>query len=124
MSTLSYFTFQVQEEIDSVVGRNRLPKLTDRPQLPYTDAVIHEVSRMCTVLPLSVPHCASDNTTIRGFDIPKDTMIVLNLWASHNDPDMWEEPKNFRPERFLDGKGGLQKTEFVIPFSMGKSIPF
>ncbi|XP_072032639.1 cytochrome P450 2J4-like [Amphiura filiformis] len=111
---------KVQEEIDSVVGRNRHPKLTDRPHLLYTDAVIHEVSRMCTVLPLSVPHSASQDFTIRGYNIPKDTVLVYNLWAAHNDPDMWKDPETFHPERFLDGKGGLHKTEFVIPFSLGR----
>ena len=45
---------------------------------------------------------------------------MFNLWAAHYDPDMWEDPKTFRPERFLDDQGDLQKTEFVIPFSLGK----
>ncbi|XP_072018469.1 cytochrome P450 2J4-like [Amphiura filiformis] len=111
---------KVQQEIDTVIGRDRLPKLSDREDLPYTDAVIYEASRIGTVFPLSVPHYTTADTTIKGYNVPKGTVVILNLSAWHHDPDMWGDPENFRPERFLDGKGALQNTEFVIPFSQGR----
>lgn len=62
---------RVQEEIDHVVGRQRLPAVGDRVAMPYTDAVIHEVQRFADVIPMSLPHCVTRDTTFRGFLLPK-----------------------------------------------------
>ena len=111
---------QVHRELDAVVGRNRLPKLSDRQALPYTDAVVHEVTRIGTVSPLAIPHYSTSRTKIQGYDIPEGTLILLNLWACHNDPYVWGVPAAFRPERFLNFEGTLHKTDNVIPFGLGK----
>ncbi|XP_057568200.1 cytochrome P450 2F5 isoform X2 [Hippopotamus amphibius kiboko] len=70
---------RVQEEIDRVVGRARLPTLDDRAAMPYTDAVIHEVQRFANVIPLNLPHRVTQDTTFQGFLIPKDAGCA---WAS------------------------------------------
>ena len=111
---------QVHRELDAVVGRNRLPKLSDRQDLPYTDAVVHEVTRIGTVSPLAIPHYSTSSTKILSYDIPEGTLILLNLWACHNDPYVWVDPAAFRPERFLGVEEKLQKTDNVIPFGLGK----
>lgn len=56
------FIEKVQREIDAVVGRSRLPSLTDKGTLPYTEATIMEVQRMAVVVPLAIPHMASKTT--------------------------------------------------------------
>ncbi|XP_072030801.1 cytochrome P450 2J4-like [Amphiura filiformis] len=111
---------KVQEEIDSVVGRNRRPKLNDRDDLPYVDAIILETFRIRTPLPLSVPHSTTEDTVIKGYNVPKGTMIILNLWGAHHDPRRWDEPEKFNPDRFIDEKGCLTKVDQVIPFCYGR----
>ncbi|XP_072049222.1 cytochrome P450 2J4-like [Amphiura filiformis] len=109
---------RVQDEIDSVVGRKSFPKVNDK--LPFTEATIMEVQRIASIVPLGVPHIAATDTTLRGYFIPKGTMIMPNLWAIHHNKDKWDEPEKFKPERFLDSNGDLcHQTEYV-PFSTGR----
>ncbi|XP_062852467.1 cytochrome P450 2U1 [Trichomycterus rosablanca] len=113
---------KVQREIDAVVGRGRLPSLTDKGTLPYTEASIMEVQRMTVVVPLSIPHMASKTTEFRGYTIPKGTVILPNLWSVHRDPTVWENPDDFNPSRFLDEQGQLLRKEFFIPFGIGRRV--
>ena len=115
---------RVQEELDSVVGRDRLPVLADRSQLIYTEAVMNEIMRYGTIAPIGAPHFAENDTTFRGYDIPKGTIIIGNLWNVSRDPDLWNDPNidQFNPDRFLDNnnEGGIQKPEHHLVFGSGK----
>ncbi|XP_038059763.1 cytochrome P450 2J6-like [Patiria miniata] len=111
---------RVQAEIDAVVGRNRLPRMADKPELNFTRAVIWEVQRLSLIVPLGVAHAAAADTQFRGFLIPKDTLLVPNLWAVTHDPKVWPEPDQFKPERFLNDKGEAVQAEELIPFSVGR----
>ena len=62
---------KMQQEIDSVVGKDRCPKMEDRKSLPFTDAVIHEVQRFLDIVPFSLPHYALTDISFRGYTIPK-----------------------------------------------------
>ena len=110
---------RVQKEIDSVVGRNRLPRLADKNDLPYTAATLLEIQRIVTVAPLGMAHFCGEETTLEGYTIPPGSVVVANLWAVHHDPDIWDDPHEFNPERFLDEDGCLQEREELIPFSTG-----
>ena len=111
---------KIQEELDSVVGRNRLPQISDQPDLPYTRAALLEVQRIVVLTPLSDFHTASEDTTLRGYHIPKGATIVSNLYAAMKDPDVFPEPDEFKPERFIDEKGQYFEREEVCPFGVGK----
>ncbi|XP_071084152.1 steroid 17-alpha-hydroxylase/17,20 lyase-like [Haliotis cracherodii] len=114
---------KVQKEVDSVIGPDLNVHVSDRDRLPYTDAVIHEVMRMRTVVPLGVPHSALRDTTVGGYDVPKGTMVFINHDALHFDPDQWEDVNTFKPERFLDSEGKLgPKPESWLPFSAGRRV--
>ncbi|XP_072029611.1 cytochrome P450 2J4-like [Amphiura filiformis] len=113
---------QVQHELDCVIGRTRMPQCADRALLPYTEAVLLEIQRIRTVLPLGLPHVASQDTKLAGYDIPKGTLVVSNIWAVHNDPDVWTEPEQFKPERFLDEDGRLRHRKELMPFSTGHRV--
>ena len=113
---------RVQAEIDAVVGRNRLPRLADKPELNFTQAVIWEVQRISSVVPLGMLHAASDDTEVQGFSIHKGTLVVANLWALFHDEKIWPEPNMFKPERFLDKNGSAFKPAELIPFSTGTCI--
>jgi len=113
---------RLQEEIDSVVDRGRLPSLDDRTKLPYVEATILEVMRLRTIAPLAIPRETICDTEVSGYSIPKNTGVLANLWAAHRDPRDWPEPNTFRPERFLDEDGTINSKvrQRVIPFSLGK----
>ncbi|WAR13111.1 CP17A-like protein [Mya arenaria] len=111
------------EEIDRVVGRDRLPGLSDRPDLAYTEAVLHESMRIATVLPTGVWHETLCDTSIGSYKIPKGTPVMINHWALHHDPDAWDEVEKFKPERYLDEQGKLgPKPKSWLPFGAGKRV--
>ncbi|XP_072020639.1 cytochrome P450 2U1-like isoform X1 [Amphiura filiformis] len=108
---------RIQNEIDCVVGRDRLPRVGDA--LPLTEATIMEVQRYSSIAPLGVPHVATEHTTLQGRNIPKGTLLFCNIWAVHHDPDVWTNPDQFRPERFLSEDGKVYQPKEYIPFSTG-----
>ncbi|KAG8223776.1 hypothetical protein J437_LFUL001496 [Ladona fulva] len=113
---------KVQEELDRVVGKDRLPSLEDRPNLPYVEATLSEILRQSSVAPLSVPHATlygEKDAELQGYFIPKNSALLLNLYKVHHDPKIWGDPQNFRPERFLDENGKFVKHEALIPFGLG-----
>lgn len=113
---------KLQQELDDVVGRERLPAYDDRSRLPYTEATILEIQRCATVAPLSIAHKTTATTELFGYTIPKSTVVLENIWAVHHDPELWGDPEVFRPERFLDASGRVQKPEYLIPFSVGGRV--
>lgn len=111
---------KVQLEIDTVVGRNGNPSLQAREEMHYTLAVMQEVQRFGSVAALGVYHRALVDTHIGGYFIPKDTVVIPNLYAVHYDKTLWKDPENFRPERFLNEEGMFVKNDNCMPFSVGK----
>lgn len=111
---------KVQQEIDDVCGRQSLPSWAHRSAMPFTQAVINEIYRWKTISPLNLLRITTDDTAVQGFAVPKDTIVIANLWAVHNDPIRWQSPHIFHPNRFLteDGKRVL-RIEHFIPFSIG-----
>ncbi len=94
--------------------------LSDRKDLPYVDAVIHEVLRIVSVIPLSAQHCATvDGAEIGGCQIPSKCQVIANLYAAMHNPKVFPEPDVFRPERFLGPDGQMVHHEAFLPFGMG-----
>lgn len=91
---------KVREEIYSVVGKNRLVKESDIPNLPYLQAVVKETLRLYPPGPVTTRECRQ-NCKIAGFDIPEKTAVAINLYAIMRDPNLWDDPNEFRPERFM-----------------------
>ncbi|NXN92447.1 CP2CL protein, partial [Rhinopomastus cyanomelas] len=113
---------KVQEEIDRVVGRTRKPCVADRMQMPYTDAVVHEIQRFIALVPLSLPHTVMKDTRFREYIIPKGTTIYPILSSVLHDSKEFPNPNEFNPEHFLKENGTFRKSEFFMPFSAGKRI--
>ncbi|CAN0922448.1 Cytochrome P450 81Q32 [Linum grandiflorum] len=112
---------KARAELDNVVGTNRLVDESDYPKLPYLQSIISETFRLYPVAPLLVPHNSSEDCTIGGYHIPKDTMLMVNAWAIHRDSNVWEDPTTFRPERH-DKQIGVAASDAykLIPFGMGR----
>ena len=110
---------KVHQEIDAVIGQGRLPRLSDRVHMPYTEATILETQRMGDIVPLGIFHATTEDTVFRGCSIPKGTWVMPHFYAVHRDPKLWEDPYKFDPTRFLDAEGALDKKEYLLAFSMG-----
>ncbi|KAF9534995.1 cytochrome P450 [Crepidotus variabilis] len=95
---------KAQEEIDAVVGGDRLPSYEDRERLPYINALIIELLRWHTVVPLAAPHRLMQDDVHEGYFIPKGTLIIPNVWKCSHDPRVYNEPFRFNPDRFLSSK--------------------
>ncbi|XP_041862614.1 cytochrome P450 2J2-like [Melanotaenia boesemani] len=111
---------KVQAEIDRVIGQSRQPTMADRPNLPYTDAVIHETQRIANILPFGFPKMASKDATLGGYFIPKGTPVVTMLSSVLFDKNEWATPDVFNPEHFLDSEGRFLRRDAFFPFSAGK----
>ncbi|CAM8963757.1 unnamed protein product [Rhodiola kirilowii] len=94
---------QAIDEIDSVVGKERLVKESDIANLQYLQAIVKETLRLHPTGPL-VARKSTQHCTINGYDIPANTNLFVNLWSIGKDPDHWIEPLKFMPERFMAGK--------------------
>ncbi|KAK7330300.1 hypothetical protein VNO77_24490 [Canavalia gladiata] len=118
---------KLQQELDSVVGRDRLVTELDLPHLPYLEAVVKETFRLHPSTPLSLPRVAAESCEIFGYHIPKGATLLVNVWAIARDPKEWPNPLEFKPERFLPGGEkadvDVKGNDFeVIPFGAGRRI--
>ena len=119
---------KAQAELDAIVGPDRLPDFGDQDALVYVHAIVKETLRWHPVLPLGIPHCTVADDELEGYFVPKGTVVLCNVWcvavswsmllgvraqrsaaglrrACMRDPTAYEDPEEFRPERFIrDGK--------------------
>ncbi|KAL1569295.1 flavonoid 3',5'-hydroxylase [Salvia divinorum] len=117
---------RAHEEMDKVIGRERHLLESDIPNLPYLRAICKEAYRKHPSTPLNLPRISTHACVVDGYHIPKNTRLSVNIWAIGRDPDVWENPLDFNPERFLLGlKGGIEPggNHFeLIPFGAGRRI--
>ncbi|XP_030626554.1 cytochrome P450 2J2 [Chanos chanos] len=113
---------KVQAEIDRVIGSSRQPSLADRENLPYTDAVIHEIQRFGNIIAPNMGRSTTKDTYIGGYNIPKGTAVTANFTSVLFDETEWETPHTFNPEHFLDAEGNFRRRDAFLPFSTGKRV--
>ncbi|KAL8044562.1 hypothetical protein ABFX02_08G053300 [Erythranthe guttata] len=109
---------RARAEVDTVVGKDRLINESDIQNLPYLQSIISETLRLFPAAPLLVPHEASADCKVSGYDIPRGTILLVNAWAIHRDPTVWDDATSFKPERFEGG--GEAGTPKLMPFGMGR----
>ncbi|XP_010053414.2 flavonoid 3'-monooxygenase CYP75B137, partial [Eucalyptus grandis] len=114
---------KIQNELETVVGKDNIAEESHIPKLSYLHAVMKESLRLHPALPLLVPHCPSATCTVGGYTVPKGSRVFINVWAIHRDPSIWSDPLEFNPERFLHDKGDYSGNDFnYFPFGSGRRI--
>ncbi|XP_006823766.1 cytochrome P450 2U1-like [Saccoglossus kowalevskii] len=114
---------RVFNEIDQVVGVNRLPRLEDRKDLPYTEATILEIQRLGSIVPFALQHSTMRHSILGGYNIPKGTELTVLLWSIHHDQNAWSNPGKFDPKRFYDSMiNAVRKSDHFMPFSAGRRV--
>ncbi|KAL3499501.1 hypothetical protein ACH5RR_038594 [Cinchona calisaya] len=116
---------KVQKELEDVIGINNTVEELHLPKLQYLGAVVKETFRLHPALPLLVPKRSSQSCMVGGYTIPKDTSVFVNAWAIHRDPELWDNPLEFKPERFLSepNKWDYSGNNFqYLPFGSGRRI--
>lgn len=110
---------KVREEIRANVKHNGIIQDSDLPSLPYLRCVIYETLRVYPVAPLLLPHYSSKRFNLGNYEIPENTMLLVNAWAVHRDGEFWEDADVFKPERFEGFVGDRDGFRF-LPFGVGR----
>ncbi|KAH7925846.1 cytochrome P450 [Leucogyrophana mollusca] len=113
---------KAQAEIDLVVGNARLPDFTDRPSLPYVDAILRETLRWFPVVPLGMPRVAGVADVYEGYRIPQGAILIPNAWGMSRDEAKYPNASEFVPERFINADGELKDDTVVHSFGFGRRI--
>ncbi|KAL8200001.1 hypothetical protein R6Q57_011340 [Mikania cordata] len=114
---------KAQEELDAVLGYERVLTEPDFCNLPYLQCVAKEALRLHPPTPLMLPHKANTNVKVGGYDIPKGSNVHVNVWAVARDPATWNNPLEFRPERFVEEDVDMKGHDYrLLPFGAGRRV--
>ncbi|KAH9605961.1 hypothetical protein KSS87_008542 [Heliosperma pusillum] len=112
-----------KEELQQVIGKQNSVEEHDIARLPYLQAVIKETMRLHPAVPFLVPRKVDSDVKLQQFTVPKDAQVLVNVWAIGRDPETWERPNCFEPERFLGSGIDVKGCDFeLIPFGAGRRI--
>ncbi|XP_073143433.1 cytochrome P450 71AU50-like [Henckelia pumila] len=111
---------KLQKEVEEVVGMDQMVEESHLHKLKYLDSVVKETFRLHPVGPFLI-HESVEDCVVQGFNIPKQSRIVVNVWAIGRDPNVWTDPESFAPERFHGTDIDLRGHDFMlIPFGSGR----
>uniref|UniRef100_A0A914XTV3 Cytochrome P450 n=1 Tax=Panagrolaimus superbus TaxID=310955 RepID=A0A914XTV3_9BILA len=111
---------KLHKELDAVIGSDRRINLSDKNSLIYVNAFINEVQRSVNLLPQNLLHRTLKDVKVGKYFIKKGTTIIPQISNVLYNENIFPEPQNFKPERFIDENGQLKKVNELVPFSIGK----
>ncbi|KAK1371691.1 putative flavonoid 3'-monooxygenase [Heracleum sosnowskyi] len=112
---------KVQKELEQVVGMDKMVEESDLESLEYLNIIIKEAMRLHPVAPLLLPHHSIEDCMVDRFFIPKNSRVIINVWAVGRYPKVWTDAEKFLPERFCESNIDLRGRDFeLIPFGSGR----
>jgi len=112
---------KAQKEIDSVIGRDRLPTISDKASLPYVRSVVTEVFRLNPAIPLGIPHALGKDDVYKGMHLPKGSIVIPNVWHMLHDPEVFPNPMKFDPDRYQNLDSEMEKVTDLV-FGFGRRL--
>nr|KYP51054.1 7-ethoxycoumarin O-deethylase [Cajanus cajan] len=114
---------KAREELIQVIGSSKEVKESDIPRLPYIQAIVKETLRLHPSAPLLLPYVAGEDVEVSGYTIHKGNQVLINAWSIGRNPQFWEDPLLFEPERFLRSNVDFKGRDFeYLPFGAGRRI--
>ncbi|XP_031283385.1 cytochrome P450 71D11-like [Pistacia vera] len=114
---------RAQAEVREVFNRMEKVDETGIIEMKFLKLVIKESMRLHPAGPLLIPRVCREKCEINGFNVPADTKVIVNAWAIGRDPEYWNEPESFNPERFIDSSIDYMGTNFeYLPFGAGRRM--
>lgn len=112
---------KLQEEVRGFTGQKQDITDDDIDKMHYLKAVIKESLRLHPPFPLLLPRVATRDVKVKGYDVAAGTVVMVSFWAIGRDPELWDEPDKFMPERFLNSSIDFKGADFeLIPFGAGR----
>ncbi|KAJ7109599.1 putative monooxygenase [Mycena crocata] len=112
---------KARQEIDDVIGRDRLPMIKDEASLPYLRSVMAEVLRWRPVVPGGIPHALTKDDVYEGFYLPKGSIMVPNVWHMLHNPEVYPNPDDFNPDRYNNLDSEMEKV-WDVAFGFGRRV--
>ncbi|EIN08308.1 cytochrome P450, partial [Punctularia strigosozonata HHB-11173 SS5] len=119
---------KLHDEMDSVVGVGRVPNPNDFQNLPYLQATMRETHRFRPVFPIGIPHYTLEDVIYGKYTIPKGSVLAVNLWGIYHDPEVFEDPHTFNPDRYMQSEFGVKPAindtlfRHSLPCGVGRRI--
>ncbi|XP_040997569.1 cytochrome P450 CYP82D47-like [Juglans microcarpa x Juglans regia] len=116
---------KAQDELDILVGKERVVEDSDISKLVYLQAIVKETLRLYPAAPLGAPREFNEDCIIGGYHVPKGTRLITNIWKIQTDSQIWSDPLEFKPERFLSTHKDFDvrgKKFELIPFGSGRRV--
>lgn len=114
---------KAKSELNQLIGKGNLVEESDIAKLPYLQAIVKETFRLHPAVPLLLPRKAEIELEINGYKVPKGAQVLVNVWAIGRDPNLWDNPNEFLPERFLGSDIDFKGRNFELtPFGSGRRI--
>ncbi|CAI0429138.1 unnamed protein product [Linum tenue] len=111
---------KAREELDKKIGQECLIDEPDISNLSYLQNIISETLRLYPAAPLLLPHASSEDCVVGGYHLPRDTILLVNAWAIHRDPGLWDDPTSFKPER--NKNEGKESYKRIVGLTLGTLI--
>ncbi|GFP80939.1 geraniol 8-hydroxylase, partial [Phtheirospermum japonicum] len=114
---------KAKAELEEVIGKGKALDEADISRLPYLRCFVKETLRIHPPVPFLIPRRVEQDVEVCGYTVPKNSQVFVNAWAIGRDPDVWQNPLEFNPDRFMESEVDMRGRDFeLIPFGAGRRI--
>ncbi|CAI9110093.1 OLC1v1010058C1 [Oldenlandia corymbosa var. corymbosa] len=114
---------KAKAELSEIIGKGKLIEEADVSRLPYLRCIVKETLRLHPPVPFLIPRKVDQDVEVCGYNVPKGTQVLVNVWAIGRDDTIWDNALEFKPERFMESELDIRGRDFeLLPFGAGRRI--